>query len=155
MHSTHSMFAKTALLINVCLGAGLGAPAYATESCKGPQQLEVKIHAHADAPTYTQLGMWFGDHNQYDCATEAFRTALKFEPGSAQLYYLVGLSLYSSGQTEEAVSALQQSIKLNDALKPHLLLGAAFNQLHRSAEAKVDRQPVVELDPHLIERIER
>ena len=154
MHSTHSMFAKTALLINVCLGAGLGAPAYATESCKGPQQLEVKIHAHPDAPTYTQLGMWFGDRNQYDCATEAFRTALKFEPGSAQLYYLVGLSLYSSGQTEEAVSALQQSIKLNDALKPHLLLGAAFNQLHRSAEAKAEWEAALKIDPHSMEAID-
>jgi len=155
MHFMHSMFAKAALLIVVCLGACLGAPAYATESCKGPPQLEVKIHAHPDAPAYTQLGMWFGDRHQYDCATEAFRGALKFEPASAQLYYLVGLSLYSSGQAEEAVSALQQSIQLvPDALKPHLLLGAAFNELHRSAEAKAEWETALKIDPHSTEAID-
>ena len=151
MHSTHSMFAKTALLIMACLGA----PAYAPASCNGPQQLEAKVRAHPDAPAYTELGMWFGDRHQYDCATEAFRAALKFEPGSAPLYYLVGLSLYTSGQTEEAVSALQQSIQLvPDALKPHLILGAALEQLHRSADAKAEWEKALKIDPHSTEAID-
>jgi len=150
MHSMHSMLAKTALLITACIAA----PVYAPASCDGPQQLEAKIHAHPDAPTYTQLGMWFGDRHQYDCAAEAFRAALKFEPGSAPLYYLVGLSLYSSGHAEEAVSALQQSVQLNDALKPHLILGAALDQLHRSAEAKAEWEKALKIDPHSTDAID-
>lgn len=150
MHSMHSMLAKTALLITACLGAS----AYAHASCDGPQQLEAKVHAHPDAPAYTQLGMWFGDRKQYDCAAEAFRAALKFEPSSAPLYYLEGLSLYSSGHAEEAVSALQQSIQLNDALKPHLILGAALDQLHRSAEAKAEWEKALQIEPHSIEAID-
>lgn len=144
------MLAKTALLITACIAA----PVYAPASCDGPQQLEAKIHAHPDAPSYTQLGMWFGDRHQYDCAAEAFRAALKFEPGSAPLYYLVGLSLYSSGHAEEAVSALQQSVQLNDALKPHLILGAALDQLHRSAEAKAEWEKALTIDPHSTDAID-
>lgn len=150
MQSMHSMFLKGALLITV----GLGASAYAPASCDGPQQLKVKVHAHPDAPAYTQLGMWFGDRHQYDCAAEAFRAALKFDPSSASLYYLVGLSLYSSGHAEEAVSALQQSIQLNDALKPHLILGAALDQLHRSAEAKAEWEKALKIDPHSTDAID-
>jgi tetratricopeptide (TPR) repeat protein len=150
MHPMHSMLAKTALLIGACLGA----PVYASASCDGPQQLKAKLHTHPDAPAYTQLGMWFGDRNQYECATEAFRAALKLDPDSGPLYYLVGLSLYSSGHTEDAVSALQQSIQLNDALKPHLILGAALDQLHRSAEAKAEWEKALKIDPHSTEAID-
>ncbi len=150
----HSMPAKTGLLIAIaaCLaGSALaaGAPCIATPA------LEAKVQAHPDAPAYTDLGMWFGDHQQYNCAIDAFRAALKFEPGSARLYYLIGLSLYSTGQSTEAVSALQRSIQLiPDTVKPHLILGAALAQLHRNAEAKAEWAAALNIDPHSTEAID-
>jgi len=148
----HSTLAKTGLVLAACLVAP--ALAGASASCAGPQTLEAKVQAHPDAPAYSELGIWFGDHHQYGCAVEAFRAALKFEPASAPLYYLVGLSLYSSGHAEEAVSALRQSIQLQDAVKPHLILGAAYQQLHRNAEAKAEWETALKLDPQSLEAID-
>ena len=117
--------------------------------------MEAKLHAHADVQNYIELGTWFGDHRDYGCAVETFRAALKLEPGSAQLYYLVGLSLYSSGRVEEAIEPLGKSIYLlPEVLKPHLILGAAYQQLHRREEAKAQWQAALQIDPHSTETLD-
>ena len=76
-----SIFLKARLPLAVCLGASLAAAA----TCASPPALEAKLHANPDVQTYIDLGTWFGDHRNYDCAVETFRAALKLEPGSAQL----------------------------------------------------------------------
>jgi tetratricopeptide (TPR) repeat protein len=152
--SMHSMLAKTGLLIAITVYLGgrafsIGAPCVATPA------LDAKVQAHPDVPAYTDLGMWFGDRQQYNCAIEAFRAALKLEPGSARLYYLIGLSLFSSGHPDEAVTALQRSIQLiPDTVKPHLILGAALAQLHRNAEAKAEWATALNIDPHSTEALD-
>lgn len=144
--TTHSMLVKTGLILAVCLAASLAASA----ACTGPQSLEARFHAHpSDVQAYIELGTWFGDHRNYDCATQTFGAALKLEPGSAQLYYLVGLSLYSSGQLEQSIEPLKKSIfLLPEVIKPHLLLGTVYDQLHRSDEAKAQWQAALQIDPH-------
>ncbi|HEY6339700.1 MAG TPA: tetratricopeptide repeat protein [Candidatus Sulfotelmatobacter sp.] len=146
----YSTLAKTGLVLAACLVSGM-----AWASCAGPPSLETRIKSHADAPAYVDLGNWFGDHHQYDCAAEAFRSALKFEPTSASLYYLVGLSLFSSGHAEEAVGALQQSIQIApDEVKSHLILGAALEQAHRNKEAMTEWVAALKIDPHSTEAID-
>ena len=149
------MRAKTGLVIRIvsvaCLGAAcLGTPALAAgASCDGPPALAAKVHGHPDAAAYSELGMWFGDHQNYDCAIEAFRSALKFEPDSVRLNYLIGLTLFSSGHPDNAVTALQESIRLApDNLKAHVILGAALAQLHRDADAKAEWEVALKIDPH-------
>ena len=153
------MLAKTGpgVVIVVCLAAAcLAAPAAAeTTACDGPPAIQAKIHAHPDAPAYTDLGMWFGEHQQYDCAIEAFRAALKFEPESARLDYLLGLTQFSSGHPKEAVSALQESVRLvPDNIKAHLILGATLAQLHRNDEAKAEWVAALKIDPHSPEALD-
>ena len=144
------MHAKTGLVILIVSVACLGRPASAAgASCDGPPALAAKIHGHPDASAYTELGIWFGDHQDYDCAIEAFRSALKFEPNSARLNYLIGLTLFTSGHPDDAVIALQESIRLApDNLKAHVILGAALAQLHRDAEAKAEWEAALKIDPH-------
>lgn len=143
-----AMMVKIGLVIAPCLCATL---CFGT-ACVGPPELQAKLRTQAETETYIQLGTWFGDHRQYECAVEAFRAGLKLEPGSAQLYYLVGLSLYSSGHYEEAVIALQQSIQLiPEVLKPHLLLAMALDRLHRLPEAKAEWETALRTDPHSTE----
>jgi tetratricopeptide (TPR) repeat protein len=92
--------------------------------------------------------MWFGDHHQYACAIEDFQAALKFEPASPRLYYLIGLSLYASGKAEEAISPLQKSVQLNsENLDAHLILGTALTQLQRYAEAAAEWEAALKIDP--------
>src|ERR1700735_5612061 len=104
----HSMLAKTGLVIGIGLSLFSALPSVAAGAdCNGSSPLETRVHARPDAAGYTDLGIWFGDRQQYGCAIEAFRAALKLEPESARLYYLVGLSLFSSGHPDEAVTALK------------------------------------------------
>lgn len=142
--SMHPKLAKFGLALAVCLWTSLCSGA----TCSGPPALEAKLHAQPDTETFIELGTWFGDHQQYACAAEAFRAGLKLEPGSAQLYYLVGLSLYSSDHAEQAVLALKQSILLKpDVLKPHLILASALTQLHHAEEAHAEWEAALGIDP--------
>jgi tetratricopeptide (TPR) repeat protein len=142
---------KSGLVCAACLGS---LPCFGAV-CAAPPILGAKLHTHADAATYTELGNWFGDHNQYDCAVDAFRSALQFEPGSAELYYLVGLSLYSSGNAQDAVTALEKSVfLLPEVLKPRLILASAFEQLQRRDEAMIEWQAALRIDHRSKEAID-
>ena len=79
---------------------------------------------------------------------ETYRSGLKQAPDSAQLYYLLGRSLYASGRLQEAVAPLQQAARLDpEQLKTHLLLGAALAQLGRNQEALIEWQAALKIDP--------
>jgi tetratricopeptide (TPR) repeat protein len=139
------MSIRAGLFLLVCLGA----TPFAGAACTGPHALEDTVHSHADASSYSELGSWFGDHKQYACAVESYRAALKLEPGSSRLLYLLGLSLYSSGQPQEAVGPLQQSIQLMpDVLKPHLILAFALSQLKRTEDAMTQWEAALQIDSH-------
>jgi tetratricopeptide (TPR) repeat protein len=116
--------------------------------CKSPAKLEVGREAPPSASAYLELGSWFGEHRQFQCATEAFRSALKLDPGSAKTNYFLGLSLYSSGDAEASLQPLQRSIALDAAAaQPRLLLATAYKQLGRVSEAEEQWRAVLELDP--------
>jgi tetratricopeptide (TPR) repeat protein len=117
------------------------------QACTGPKELEAKLRSHPDADTYTELGDWFGDRKQYDCALDAFQSGLKLEPGSAKIFYLVGLTQYASGHPGEALKPLGQSIYLMpEVLKPHLLLANALEQLRRPQEARSEWAAALRID---------
>lgn len=138
------MLAKAGLLLAAILAANFQGLA-----CTGPKVLEDKIHAHPDADGYTEMGTYFGEKKQYDCAVEAFQAGLKLEPGSAKLQYLIGLTLYSSGHPQDALKPLGQSIFLMpEVLKPHLLLAAALEQLQRPKEARAEWEAALRIDAH-------
>lgn len=61
------------------------------------------------------------------------------EPGSARLAYLLGVSLYSSGNVKESIAPLQQSVRLDSkVLQPHLILGAALDHVHDTTDAEIE-----------------
>src|SRR5580704_11704788 len=68
---------------------------YLAASCHGSPALEAKLRFEPSAKAYADLGTWFRDRRQFDCAAEAFEKALQMKPGSANLAYLLGTSLYS------------------------------------------------------------
>lgn len=142
---TRRRFANLTLAFVV---AGLGIANGARAACIGPQALEARLRAHPDAQSYADLGTWFGSHNQYSCAVESFRSALRLGPQAARLSYLLGLNLCSSGHVEEGLGPLQRSIQLDPtALKPRLILATALDQLHRTIEAKVQWEAALRIDP--------
>src|SRR5215469_326713 len=117
--------------------------------CTPPPTLEAKLHAQPSADTYAEVGMWYGDHRQYECAVRAYQSALERTPQSAELLYLLGLNLLRKGDFREAVEPLQRSIGIKpEVLKPHLLLATAFEELHQPLEARTEWMAAVKIDPH-------
>jgi tetratricopeptide (TPR) repeat protein len=143
----HSGLVKSGLLLAVAL---IASPL--VFSCTAPKALEDKIKVNPDADTYADIGNWFGDHKQYDCALEAFQKGLKLEPGSAKLYYLAGLTLLASGHPDEAVPPLGKSIYLMpDVLKPHLLMASALDDLGRHEDARKEWTAALRIDRKSVE----
>jgi tetratricopeptide (TPR) repeat protein len=146
--SMHSGFVKSGLLLLAVML--IASPL--VFSCTAPKILEDKLQSHPDADTYAEIGNWFGDHRQYDCALEAFKQGLKLEPGSAKLYYLAGLTLFASGRPEEAVPPLGKSIYLMpDVLKPHLLMASALDLLQRHEDARREWAAALRIDRKSVE----
>ncbi|MGA2102514.1 MAG: tetratricopeptide repeat protein [Candidatus Sulfotelmatobacter sp.] len=140
-------------LLKFCLAlAAALAATPSTFACTAPKVLEDKAQAHPDADIFADIGTWFGDRKQYDCALEAFQKGLKLEPGSAKLYYLIGLTLYASGHPDEALQPLAKSIYLMpDVLKPHLLLASAMDQLQRREDARREWSAALRIDSKSVE----
>jgi tetratricopeptide (TPR) repeat protein len=150
--ASHPMFLKVKLATVKFAKVGLALAAFLAMSahihaCTGPRDLEAKLKAQPDADTYAKLGEWYGDHKQFDCALDAFKSGLKLEPGSSQLYYLVGITLYASGHPEDALQPLGRSIYLMpEVLQPHLRLASALDVLQRHQEAITEWQAALRID---------
>lgn len=133
------------MILVVFLGVSLISRA---ETCAGPPPLEARLHDHAKADAFVELGNWFSENHKPDCAIQTFQSGLKQEPGSARLYYLLGSSLYTSGRAQEAVAPLQHSIQLHSGdAKAHLALGAALAALGRQKEALPEWEAALKIDP--------
>jgi tetratricopeptide (TPR) repeat protein len=124
---------------------GLCAPP--SSPCKKPPALATRL-AHPDPQTWIELGNWFGDHQQFDCAQQAFRSGLRLDPDSAQLNYLLGLSFFESQDFDKAIPPLQQSVHGDPTvLKPHLLLASIYTRLARPDDADAEWRAALQIDP--------
>lgn len=118
------------------------------QDCTGPAALQSRITAHPDSQSYSELGAWFGERKNFQCAVETLQAGLHLEPNSMRLNYLLGLTLFSSGQVEASLRPLEHSTELDSkALEPHLILGTALAQLQRQQEARIQWQAALRIDP--------
>jgi Flp pilus assembly protein TadD len=142
-------YSKTAsfallLLAMACLRR---SPCFAA-TCSASATLDAKLQAHPSAETYSERGMWFDEHREFGCAAEDFQKASQLNPSSARLAYLLGHSLYSSGNVADAISPLQHSVRLDPKmLKAHLLLAAALDQMNRTLDAEIEWRAALARDP--------
>jgi tetratricopeptide (TPR) repeat protein len=110
--------------------------------------MEFRTRYHPDAAAYIDLGKWFGDRKQYPCAIDAFRAGLLLAPDSTELSYLLGLTLYTSGDPKAAIAPLEQSIQgMSKVIEPHLLLAASFEELELEDQAKAEYEAALRIDP--------
>lgn len=121
----------------------------ATEACTAPPALQAHMKAHPGVQAWIELGNWFGEQNRFACAQNAFRSALRLDPKSAQVNYLLGLSLFESHKLADAVSPLQASIQADPGvLRPHLLLGSVYAGLGQLADAASEWSAALHIDPN-------
>lgn len=130
------------------LVTGLCFSAIVCAQCKLPPQLDAKMRAHATIGAAIDAGNWFGSHQQFDCAVDIFRAALKADPKSAQLYYLEGLALVGGKHPDQAIEAVRQSVQLDPkVIKPHLLLADLYQQSGHAGEAEEQWKQALAIDP--------
>lgn len=129
--------------------AGCGVCAASSSACTPPPELETKLQRQPKADIYAEVGMWYANQGKFDCAVGSYRVAVKQQPGSAEFWYLLGLNLLRKRDFEGAIQPLQQSIQLNSgALKAHILLATALEDLQRAPEARTEWLTAVKIDPH-------
>jgi Flp pilus assembly protein TadD len=113
--------------------------------------MKARLQDKPDAGAYTDLGVWFADQKQYTCAADAFATSMQMQPDQKDLphiAFMFGVSLYFSGDTKEAVTALQQAEQLgiND-VKIHTILAAAFDATVQTKDAEDEWRATLAFDP--------
>lgn len=132
----------------LALASCLGGTWSEAQDCSGPPALRAKVAAHPDAQSYSELGVWFGERKEFQCAVDTLQAGLRVDPNSVHLNYLLGLTMYSGGQFESALRPLHRSIELDaKALQPHLILAAALTQLQRQPEARAEWSAALRIDP--------
>ena len=140
-------FACSAIALLLGIAFLCAEPAYCS-SCGTPPSIAAKLKSEGNAAAYSELGAWRGDHRQFACAAQAFQAALNLQPGSAHLAYMLGLSLYSSGDAGGAVVALRQAVKLDpQSLDAHLTLAMALDELKEHAGSEVEWRAALAIDP--------
>lgn len=137
------------LLIAVFTLCSPGLSVASPSTCTPPAALQAKLQTHPQADSYAELGMWYGDHEKYACAVEAYKSALKQDPRSAEFLYLLGLNLLRNGDASDSIEPLRQSIAISPGvLKPHLLLATALEELSRPADARSEWTAALKIDQH-------
>ena len=137
---------KCGLLFAFAFGSCLAAQA---ATCSAPPEVSDSLRPVPGAAGYANVGNWYADHKQFDCAIDAFQSAHRLDPGSAHINYLLGLSLYMAGRPADAVEPLQHSVQSDPAeLRPHLILATALTNLRRVQAAEEQWQAALQIDPH-------
>jgi tetratricopeptide (TPR) repeat protein len=68
---------------------------------------------HAEA--WSQLGVCYLERQRADLAVEALRRALALRPDAAQMHYLLGTALGTTGQLDEAAASYRRALALDPA----------------------------------------
>lgn len=139
----------------ILLAACLGGTGVSHAACTGPQALVSQLHAHPSEENAVALGSWYASHQQFACAIETFRAALKTFPNSAQLEYLEGLALIGADRGTEAIPYIEESVRLApEVIKPHLMLAHLYDEAGRHDRAEEQWKKALEIDPHSTDALE-
>jgi len=117
-------------------------------ACNGPQALVAELKTHPTTDNSVVLGSWYASRKQFDCAIRTFQAALKGDPRSSQLHYLLGLALLAEEHPAEATPEIEESARLDpEVIKPHLLLATLYEKAGRQEEADLEWRQALAIDP--------
>jgi tetratricopeptide (TPR) repeat protein len=91
-----------------------------------------------NAEAHDDLGVILAQHGNYPSAIVHFQTSIKWDPSYQKAYHNLAMVYYITDQTEKALSAVNQSLKLNPEWRDSLLLKSSILEaLGRHGEAKI------------------
>jgi tetratricopeptide (TPR) repeat protein len=119
-------------------------------SCTPPESMKEKLKNNPAADVYRDLGIWYGTQEQYACASEAFATSLRMDPGQKQggnIDFMYGESLYLSGDVKGAIAELSKAERSDfQNATLHLMLAAAYDQIQWTGSAESEWRAALALD---------
>lgn len=128
------------------------------QTCAPPESMKSRLQGKPDAAALTDLGVWFADQKNYSCAANAFASSLQTEPNQkdvAHVAFMFGVSLDFSGDTKEAIPALQEAEKLGYRdIKIHLILADLLDASHATADAEAEWRAALEIDPEYTDALD-
>ena len=140
---------KLGLLIALSIAAS--GSASAQTPCTPPASMKARFTGTPNPDALNDLGIWFGEQKNYNCAADAFATSLQLDPKQKDMphiAFMFGGSLYLAGDTKEAIAALREAEKFGyHDIKLHLLLAEAFDSTNASADAEPEWRAALEIDP--------
>jgi Flp pilus assembly protein TadD len=142
-------FSRFALAIAFLAPATL----FAAPNCVPPDSMKARLQNAPTADDYIDLGFWFANHEQFDCAADAYATSLQTDPAqknAPRVIFMFGSSLYLSGDIKEAIPALQEAehrgFKDN---RLHLMLASALDSTHDQSAAEAEWRTALAFDPEI------
>ncbi|MGA7343254.1 MAG: tetratricopeptide repeat protein [Terracidiphilus sp.] len=120
---------------------------FSMAACVPPPDLRNRLQSRPGAQVHADIGEWFSERKEFDCAAQSFELASRLQPTSVSFAYLWGLSLFSAGHDTEALAPLLRASNLGpDDIRPHLSLGAALDRLKRTADAEAEWRKALLID---------
>jgi Flp pilus assembly protein TadD len=115
--------------------------------------MKARLRNSPTADDYSDLGLWFAGHEQYDCAADAYATSLQTDPAqknAPRVIFMFGSSLYLSGDLQEAIPALQEAEHrgFNDN-RLHIMLASALDSTHDTPAAEAEWRIALAFDPEI------
>jgi tetratricopeptide (TPR) repeat protein len=119
--STFRGRARIGFAIASCVSAGaLTAGPRAWAACAGPAALEAQVRAHPGTGAYADLGVWFYQNHQTECAVAPLKEAVRLHPEDLQAHLLLGAVLARLGRNQEAASEWSAALKIDPGSKAAL-----------------------------------
>jgi tetratricopeptide (TPR) repeat protein len=79
-----------------------------------------------DPAAYNNLGVLYFQQQDFTHAASSFRNACKLQPNDPEIAFNLGLALYKSDNTAEAIPQLISATRSKHASEAHYLLGASY-----------------------------
>lgn len=147
-HWQYSIRRWRALALFGTIALGQSRP-LSSATCNAPAALQARTRSNPNSDAFAAMGVWFGNHHESACASQAFEAAAKLQPQSSRIEYLLGLSLYTAGELELSIPPLQRAARLDpQSENAHLLLASALTGLGRTKDAFAEWQAALRIDPH-------
>ena len=128
----------------ICISCLFSFAIYAQE--KGPEPV---LDNKARAAKLFEQGYAFSKDKQFDLAIEAYREAIKLDPGSATAYHNLGVAYANTKRRHEALEAFQMAVKLGPGdARFHVSLASSYMGLTRWAESEAAFKEAIRLDPN-------
>jgi tetratricopeptide (TPR) repeat protein len=136
-------------LILMC--AVTGYSAWSQAACTPPESMKARFTGKPDPTALNDLGSWFGEHENYSCAAEAFATSLQMDPKQKDMphiAFMFGASLFYAGDGKEAIPALQAAEQYGyNEMKLHLILAKAQDNAQARQDAEAEWRAALDIDP--------